>query len=320
MDTTGRMDATRDPDGAEGGPARRDRPDGPADGPADGGRGGRTADGTERIARASVLMGTQWAREFADISLEWRRVAGELLGTFLLVLAATGPAVVGAATHQQVGLAAAVTAPALMVMAVILSIGTVSGAHLNPVVSLAFAMRREFPWRRLPGYVVAQLAGGILACLLLWGIFGDVGGLGATVPAPGLTDAAALAIEAVLTMGLVTTILGTASGAQNVGPLSAIAVGGYIALAGIWAAPATGASMNPARSFSPELVALHLGHWWVYLVGPLAGTVLAVGIAFVLRGPGGDVTAARAAQGTLSDFIRAQHEAERRAIDEGGAG
>ena len=283
-----------------------------------GATGGRRPAGPGQVGRASVIMGTQWAREFADISLEWRRVAGELIGTFLLVLAAAGPAVVGAATHQQVGLAAAVTAPALMVMVVILSIGTVSGAHLNPVVSLAFAMRSEFPWRRLPGYIVAQVAGGVLACLFLRGIFGDVGALGNTVPAHGLATAAAVAIEAVLTMGLVTTILGTASGAQNVGPLSAIAVGGYIALAGIWAAPATGASMNPARSFAPELVGLQFGSWWVYVVGPLAGAVVAVGIAFILRGRGGDVTATRAAQGTLSDFIRAQREAERRGMDEGG--
>ncbi|MDA8342656.1 MAG: aquaporin [Actinomycetota bacterium] len=272
------------------------------------------------VGKASPILGTQWVREFDDISLEWRRIIGEVLGTFLLVLAAAGPAVVGAATHQQVGLAAAVTAPGLMVMVVILSIGTVSGAHLNPVVSLAFALRREFPWRRLPGYVAAQLVGGVAAGVFLRFVLGDVGSLGATVPAAGVTDVGALVIEAVLTLGLVTTILGTASGAQNVGPLSAIAVGGYIALAGIWAAPASGASMNPARSLAPELVAPDFAHWWVYVVGPLVGALAAVGIAFVLRGPGGDATAARAAQGTLSDFIRTQREVERREGDEGGTG
>ena len=104
-------------------------------------------------------------------------------------------------------------------------------------------------------------------------------------------------IEAVLTLGLVSTILGTASSAQNVGPLSAIAVGGYIALAGLWAGPASGASMNPVRSFAPALVRGDLTHFWVYLAGPLVGALTAVASAYVLRGRGGDSAATLAAQG-----------------------
>ncbi len=184
-------------------------------------------------------------------------------------------------------------------MAAILFMGKVGGAHLNPVVSIAFALRRDFPWRRVPGYF-AQLAGGVLACLFLWTLFGHPGTFGATVPGPHVSDVQAMLIEVVLTMGLVSVILGTASSAQNVGALSAIAVGGYIALAGLWADPFSGASMNPVRTVAPDLVRGDLTHTWLYVVGPLAGALLAVAFAFILRGPGGDSAAVRAAQGDSS--------------------
>jgi aquaporin Z len=177
--------------------------------------------------------------------------------------------------------------------------GAVSGAHLNPVVSIAFAARGDFPWRRVPGYVLVQLLGATLAVLFLDAMFGKVGMLGATVPGAGIDDGRALLMELVLTLGLVSTILGTASRSQNVGPLSAVAVGGYIVLAGLWSSPITGASMNPARSFGPALVLGDFAHYWVYAIGPLAGALLAVGFAFILRGHGGDHHSAAAAQGTL---------------------
>ena len=139
-------------------------------------------------------------------------------------------------------------------MAIILFMGAVSGAHLNPVVSLAFALRRDFPARRLPGYVVAQLVGAALACLFLLAVFGNVEHLGATLPGPGYHNWQALLMEIALTGGLVSVILGTASAAQNVGTIGALGVGGYVALAGLWAAPVSGTSMNPARSFGPALV------------------------------------------------------------------
>src|SRR5207244_2442064 len=104
------------------------------------------------------------------------------------------------------------------------------GAHLNPVVSLAFALRRDFHWRRLPGYILAQLIGATLACLFLDAVFGNVHHLGATLPGPGYHGWQALLIEIALTLGLVSVILGTASAAQNVGAIAALAVGGYIAL------------------------------------------------------------------------------------------
>jgi aquaporin Z len=238
-----------------------------------------------------------WPPDFDDLSHEWRRLFSETFGTFLLVLAGAGPAVVAARTHQDIGRAAGVVAPALTVVAVILFMGKVSGAHLNPVVSAAFALRREFPWRRVPAYVTAQLAGATFACVVLWATLGRGGHLGATIPAPGVTDVQALVIEAILTLGLVSTILGSASGAQNVGPLSALAVGAYIALAGLWASPVSGASMNPARSIAPAVVLGDFRHLWLYILGPSVGALGAVGAAHILRGPGRDANATRAAQG-----------------------
>jgi aquaporin Z len=242
---------------------------------------------------------TPWQRRFEDSSREWRRLFAELFGTFLLVAAGAGAPVVDAVSHGQVGRGAAVTAPGLAVMAIILFMGTVSGAHLNPAVSIAFAARGDFPWRRVPGYVLVQLLGATLAVLLLDAMFGKVGMLGATVPGAGIDDGQALLMEILLSVGLISTILGTASRSQNVGPLSAVAVGGYIVLAGLWASPITGASMNPARSFAPDLVRGDFAHYWLYVVGPLAGGLLAVGAAFILRGPGGSRHSNSAAQGTL---------------------
>ncbi len=249
-----------------------------------------------------VLLGIQprWGRDFDDLSNEWRRLFAEVLGTFLLVLVAAGGPAVSAYSHGAVSRAAYVSAPGLMVMGVILSIGLVSGAHLNAAVTVAFALRHEFPWKRVPGYLLAQVVGAVLACLLLWALVGKVGMVGATEPGPTIGDLQATVMEAVLTLGLVTVILGTASGAQNVGPLSAVAVGGYVALAGLWASPISGASMNPDRSFGPDLVMGDFSHFWVYVLGPMLGALLAVAAARALRGRGGDVVAERAAQGSLS--------------------
>lgn len=240
-----------------------------------------------------------WVEHFREPGREWRRLFSELFGTFLLVLAGAGTSVVAAATHRDLGRGAEVTAPALTVLAVILFMGKVSGAHLNPVVTLAFALRRDFPWRRVPGYLAAELGGAVLACVFLRVTFSDIGHLGATLPGAGITDLQAAAIEAVLTLGLVSTILGTASGAQNVGAMSAVGVGAYITLAGLWSSPVSGASMNPARSFGPDLVRGDFSHFAVYVVGPIVGALVACVAAWVLRGPpGADPQAREAAQGS----------------------
>jgi aquaporin Z len=240
------------------------------------------------------------AFDFADDSYEWRRLFSELLGTFFLVLVAVGGGMVNTRFGgDAVPAAARVTAPALMVAAIILFMGTVSGAHLNPVVSVAFALRGDFPWKRVPAYLIAQFAGAVLATLLLWALIGRQGSAGLTLPGSGISTITAMLWEAVLTAGLVSVILGTASGAQAVGSLAAIAVGSYITLAGLWAGPVSGASMNPARSIGPALVLGDWTAWWAYLAGPAIGALIAVGIAYVLRGPGGGPIGSRAAEGTL---------------------
>ncbi len=194
---------------------------------------------------------------------------------------------------------ALVVAPGLMVLAIILFMGAVSGAHLNPAVTIAFALRTDFPLRRVPMYLMAQFAGAALATLIVVGLIGKQGTAGLTLPGPGITGWGAMAWEVILTAGLVSVILGTASGAQQIGAMAAIAVGSYIALAGLIGAPVSGASMNPARSLGPALVLGDWTAWWAYLAGPLAGALVAVGIAHILRGRGGGPFGRRAAQGTL---------------------
>jgi len=258
------------------------------------------------LPRAQRLLMLEFGSrdEFEDPSLEYRRLFSELVGTFMLVLVAAG----GGLLHGrgQISLAAAVVAPGLMVLAIILFMGAVSGAHLNPGVSLAFAVRGDFPWRRVPGYIIMQLLGAALACLFLLAVFGNVEHLGATLPGPGYHDWQALLMEIALTAVLLSVILGTASAAQNVGAIGALGVGGYIALAGLWSAPVSGTSMNPARSFGPALVSGDWTAYWVYVLGPLAGAAIAVGCAWILRGRGGDPTSHAAGSGVLTPGQRAQ--------------
>jgi aquaporin Z len=238
--------------------------------------------------------------DFWDDSYEGRRLFSETLGTFFLALVAVGAGMVNTRFGgNAIPYDARVVAPALMVAAIILFMGAVSGAHLNPAVSLAFALRGDFPWKRVPAYIVAQFAGAALAALLLWALIGKQGSAGLTLPGASVSTATAMWWEAVLTTGLVSVILGTASGAQQLGPLAAIGVGGYIALAGLWGAPVSGASMNPARSLGPALVLDDWSSWWAYLAGPVIGGILAVGIAYILRGPGGGLSGSQAATGTL---------------------
>ena len=243
-------------------------------------------------------------RDFRDPNQEWRRLFSEMFGTFLLVIVAAGAPMVGQAFPGSINREAAVVAPGLMVMAVILFMGKVSGAHLNPAVSVAFAARGDFPWRRVPGYVVVQLIGAALAALFLRGVVDVSAAFGSTYVATGFSGGQAFLMEALLTLGLVSVILGTASGAQNIGVIGALGVGGYIALAGLWASPITGASMNPARTFGPDLASGNFSDFWLYVAGPLTGAAIAVALAYVLRGPGGGRTGSTTAQGSLFPEVR----------------
>jgi aquaporin Z len=221
--------------------------------------------------------------QFLDPKREWRRLFAEMWGTFLLVLTACGGVVVSK-LDPSVSLGLQVAAPGIMVMAAIYFMGTVSGAHLNPGVTFAFALRSHFPWKKVPTYILAQLAGGIIAALFLKRMFGDVGDVGATVPKLNLTPVQAMLIEIILTTGLVNTILGTASGARNIGHNAAIAIGGYIVLAGFWGGPLTGASMNTVRSLAPDIVRGNFQTSWIYICGPFIGAIIAVGFEWILKG------------------------------------
>jgi aquaporin Z len=231
--------------------------------------------------------------------LEGRRLFSELLGTFFLVLVAAGAGMMGQAFPGTISRTAAVVAPGLMVIAIILFMGKVSGARLNPAVSVGFALRGDFPWRRVPGYIVIQLVGATLAALFLQSVIHVSATFGSNYVATGYSATDAFLMEAVLTLGLFSVVLGTASGAQNVGAISALGIGGYIALAGLWGGPISGASMNPARTFGPDLVGGDFSNYLVYVAGPLVGAIVAVGVAFVLRGHGGGRSGSEAAQGTM---------------------
>jgi aquaporin Z len=238
-------------------------------------------------------------RDFQDPHQEWRRLFSELYGTFLLVIVAAGGGMMSQAFPNTISRTAAVVAPGLMVLAIIMFMGKVSGAHLNPAVSVAFALRGNFPWRRVPGYIIVQLIGATLAALFLSGVIDVSAKFGSNYVASGYSGGQGYLMEALLTLGLVSVILGTASGAQNIGVFGALGVGSYIALAGLWGSPISGASMNPARTFGPDLVSGKFTDYWVYIAGPLTGALIAVGVAFVLRGAGGGKAGSAAAQGEL---------------------
>ena len=259
----------------------------------------------EEVAQYATGRLVSIFEDFQDPTQEWRRLFSELLGTFFLVLVAAGGGMMGQAFPNTISRTAAVVAPGLMVLAIILFMGKVSGAHLNPAVSIAFALRGDFPWRRVPAYIVVQLGGAALAAWFLQAVVHVSATYGSNYPAPSFSSADAFWMEAVLTLGLVSVILGTASGAQNLGVFGALGVGGYIALAGLWGSPISGASMNPARTFGPDLVSADYTAYWVYVVGPLLGAAVAVGIAFILRGRGGGRAGSAAAQGAL--FTAAEH-------------
>jgi aquaporin Z len=227
-----------------------------------------------------------------------RRLAAEVFGTFALVFVAVGADAMAVVSGGAVSVAARAVAPGLMVAALIYSIGDASGAHLNPVVSLAFAAKRLFPVGWLVPYWASQAVGAVAAALAVGWLFGDA--VRAGVSTPHVADGTAVALEVVLTWLLVTVVLGTADRYRVVGPDAALAVGATIALCGLIALPIDGASMNPARSFAPALVAGDLGNVWIYVVGPSIGALLAVLVTRILHGSkAADPTAADAAQGHI---------------------
>ncbi len=197
------------------------------------------------------------------------RCIAELLGTFGLVFAAAGANMVEEMTGGQVTPVGVGLTTGLIVAVMIAAIGHISGAHINPAVTLGFALARHFPWRDVPLYWAAQLAGAIAGSLVLRGLFGLVDDIGATVPAGDPYQS--LGLEILLTFLLMFVIMAVATDVRAVGQIAALAIGATVTLEAIFAGPISGASMNPARSLGPALVAMNWSAHWVYWAGPLSG-------------------------------------------------
>jgi aquaporin Z len=215
----------------------------------------------------------------------WIRLIIEFLGTFILVTVAAGSGVINHYVGGgPVSRTAAVIAPGAAVMAMIYAWGPLSGLHINPAVTTAFAARGVFPTRWVVPYWVAQFAGAIGAALFLQGMFTHVAaGSNYPIATPG-GEWRSLVMETVLTAILVSVILNTATGGRSIGHNAAIAVGATVALLGLFASPISGASMNPARTLGPDIVANDYTGWWVYILGPVIGAAIAVAIIGTVRG------------------------------------
>lgn len=229
---------------------------------------------TEPPPPGALPLGAYWRRHLP-------RYAGELVGTFFIVFVAAGAVVSDAATGGAVTHVGVAIATGLVVLAMIYSLGHLTGAHFNPAVSLAFAAGRHFPPRDLLPYWLAQFSGATIASLAVRLIWGDVAHLGANLPAIG--DGRALALEALLTFLLMFVITAVATDARAVGQGAALAIGFTVLFEVLFAGPASGASMNPARSFGPALVSGTWRHQWIYLAGPLIGAVAGTGVYEYLR-------------------------------------
>lgn len=199
------------------------------------------------------------------------RASAELIGTYALVATGCGAIMVnsttGSLTHVGVALSFG-----LVIMVMIAATGHLSGAHFNPAVTVAFAVTRHFAWQDVPWYIGGQLLGAIGGALTLRLLFGPIAQLGATLPAGSAWQS--LGLEILLTAILMFVIISVATDSRAVGDLAAVAIGGTVALNAMWAGPISGASMNPARSLGPALIA---GVWeaqWIYWIGPLVGAVI----------------------------------------------
>jgi aquaporin Z len=238
--------------------------------------------------RAEAL-GRRYLIRFEEDTLSsrplWVRVIIEFVGTFVLVTVAAGAGVINHYVGGgPISRTAAVIAPGAVVMAMIYAWGPLSGLHINPAVTFAFASRGVFPAAWVAPYLVAQFAGAIGAALFLQVMFGDVGAGGNYPIARHGGDWRSFVMEIVLTAILVSVILNTATGHRSIGHNAALAVGSTVALLGLFASPISGASMNPARTLGPDIVGARYTGWWVYVTAPVIGAAIAVMIIGAVRG------------------------------------
>ncbi len=213
-----------------------------------------------------------------------KKLLAEFLGTFILVFAGTGAIIINQEAGGVIGHAGIAITFGLVVLAMIYTFGDVSGAHLNPAVTTAFAAAGRFPWSAVPGYILSQGAGALAASGLLKTLFPLNPFLGATLPAG--TAAQSFILEIVLTAILMLTILSVSTGSKEKGVTAGIAIGAIIALEAMFAGPICGASMNPFRSLGPAVMSGHLEHLWIYLIAPVVGALIAVPLCFGVREPG----------------------------------
>jgi aquaporin Z len=214
----------------------------------------------------------------------FRALCAEAAGAFVLVFAGTGAIVVDSVTHGGVTHVGVALVFGLVVLALVSALGDVSGAHLNPAVSIAFAASGRFRWRAVPGYVACQLIGACAASALLALLFPASTTLGATIPAGGAAQS--FVLETALTWILMLVILSVSDGARERGAAAAVTIGAVVGLEALFAGPISGASMNPARSLAPALVSGAMRDVWIYVAAPVAGALLAVPACRLLRSPG----------------------------------
>ncbi|HUR84034.1 MAG TPA: MIP family channel protein [Solirubrobacteraceae bacterium] len=213
-----------------------------------------------------------------------RRSVAEGLAAFALVFAGCGAIVTDATRDGVLGATGVAAVFGLVIMVMIYATGHLSGAHINPAVTIAFTLARHFPARDAMAYVAAQLAGATAGALLLLAVWSEKpAALGATVPSIGTGQA--LLYEVVLTAFLMFVIVAVATDTRAVGAAAAIAIGGTVALDALFGGPLTGASMNPARSFGPALAAGEWTDFWIYVAGPVAGAALGAGAYEFIRAP-----------------------------------
>jgi aquaporin Z len=235
------------------------------------------------------LIGTRYLIRFQEDTLRhrplWIRVIIEYVGTFILVTVAAGSGVINHyAGGGPISRTAAVIAPGAVVMAMIYALGPLSGLHINPAVTLAFAARGVFKIAWVFPYLLVQLAGAVSAALFLQVMYGHVSSGGNYPIAKPGGDWRSLVMEVVLTAILVTVILNTATGYRSIGHNAALAVGSTVALLGLFASPISGASMNPARTLGPDIISLDFNGWWIYIIGPIVGAAIAVMLIGLVRG------------------------------------